>query len=276
LYRANVNISCVPTFLKSFAFFTSGNYRTSDIDNFKIWFHTNPSFNTGTPILLSTKTTNLDTGYQNFASLNQLFPEGLGYIFITTDILCKAKQAQCTVKPISLTDIVFSTGNSSGTVFTSSTISYTELDLIDSISGPKINIYINTPYSYSVKNQSQTNYVWTISNGTIISGQGTNSISVQWDSTGQGKIFVEGTNQLLCSDTASLNASIFYSPNCILLSNGNAPITSPTIGTKNVVLYRINAIVSCVPTMLKSFNFTTSGTYSGTEIDSLKNSVTYR
>ena len=270
LYRVNVNVSCVPTVLQSFGLTTAGTYKASDIDNFKIWYHNNPSFDIGTPVLLSTKTSNLDTGFQNFSTLNQIYTKGLGYIFITTDILCKAKTSSIQVKPISISNIAFSTGNSSGTGFTSSTINYNELDIIDSISGPKTNIYTNTSYTYSVKNQSQTNYNWIITKGTILSGQGTNSASVQWDSSGIGRLFVEGTNQQLCNDTASISLNILNNPNCIQLTNSIAPYNNPIMGTKNVVLYKINATVSCVPTLLKSLNFITSGTYTGIEIDSLK------
>lgn len=270
LYRLNINVSCVPTTLQSFGFTAAGTYKASDIDNFKIWYHNNPSFDIGTPILLSTKTNNLDTGFQNFSSLNQSYAKGIGYLFVTTDILCSAKTGSIIVKPFSLTNISFSTGNSSGTGFTSSTINFIESDMIDSISGPKTNIYTNTNYSYSVKNQTQTTYNWTITNGTILSGQGTNVISVQWDSSGTGSLSVEGTNQLQCKDTATLIASIFYNPSCIKLSNDIAPDSKPIMGTKNVVLYKINANVSCAPTSLKSLSFVSSGTYIGNEIDSLK------
>lgn len=270
LYRVNVNVSCVATVLQTFGFNTSGTYQASDIDNFKIWYHNNPLFNVGTPILISSKSNNLDTGFQSITSLNQPFPKGLGYLFITTDILCKAKTGTLIIKPIKLSNLVFSTGNSSGSGFTESTINLSELDIIDSISGPKSNLYTNTTYSYSVINRSQTNYNWIIKNGTILSGQGTNSISVQWDSSGIGSLFVEGINQLLCSDTASVNLNILYNPNCIQLSNGIAPNLSPTMGQKNVVLYKINASILCVPTVLKSLTFNSSGSYNGSEIDSLK------
>ncbi len=270
LYRINVSVSCVPTTLQSIVFNSSGTYKSSDIDNFKIWFHTNSAFDIGTPVLLSSKTSNLDTGFQNFTSLNQIYQKGLGYIFITTDIQCKAKSGSIIIKAIGLNNLAFSTGNSSGNGFTSSTVNYNELDIIDSIVGPKSNIYTNTVYNYSVKNQSQTNYNWAITNGTILSGQGTNSISVQWDSLGIGRLFVEGTNQLLCNDTASFSLNISYNPNCIQLSSGTAPDNNPIMGTKNVVLYRINVSVSCIPTLLKSLKFVTSGGYTGNEIDSLK------
>ena len=270
LYRVNLNVSCVPTVLQSFGFNSLGTYKSDDIDNFKLWYHTNSAFDIGTPILLSIKTGNLDTGFQNFTSLNQIYQKGSGYIFITTDIKCKAKSGSIIIKPIGLNNISFSTGNSSGSGFTLSTLNINELDIIDSISGLKTNIYTNTIYNYSVKNLSQTNYNWTITNGTIMSGQGTNNVSVQWDSSGIGKLFVEGTNQSLCNDTASINVNIFYNPNCIQLSNGTASDITPIMGTKNAILYRINATVTCVPTLLKSIKFVTSGSYSGNEIDSLK------
>ena len=270
LYRVNVNVSCVSTILQSIGFNSSGTYRASDIDNFKIWYHTNSAFDVGTPVLLSIKTSNLDTGFQNFTLLNQNYPKGLGYIFITTDILCKAKSRSITIRPIELSNISFATGNSSGIGFSASTISFNELDIIDSISGPKTNIYTNYIYNYSVNKQPLTNYNWTIKNGTILSGQGTNNVSVQWDSSGIGQLFVEGINQLTCNDTASITVNIFNNPNCIIISSGTVPDNNPTMGTKNVILYRINASITCVPTILKSLKFITSGSYTSNEIDSLK------
>jgi hypothetical protein len=113
-------------------------------------------------------------------------------------------------------------------------------------------------------------YTWSIVNGRIVSGQGTNSVVVQWDSSGTGVIKIEGINQLQCSDTSSLNVSIINNPSCIILSNVTAPITSVQSGSKNVVLYRVNLNVSCVPTILQSFGFNSAGTYKSNDIDNFK------
>ncbi len=43
------------------------------------------------------------------------------------------------------------------------------------------------------------NYTWTIANGTILSGQGTDSIYVQWGTTGTGTLVVVDTNAAGCS-----------------------------------------------------------------------------
>lgn len=58
--------------------------------------------------------------------------------------------------------------------------------------------------TYTTPFQDSTNYEWTISNGKILSGQFTNSVSVQWLDTGAASIAVKETNSNGCHklDTA--------------------------------------------------------------------------
>jgi hypothetical protein len=65
-------------------------------------------------------------------------------------------------------------------------------------------VYTLTPYNYSVGQQLGLTYNWTISNGIIASGQGTNVVTVQWINSGKGNIKAEVVNSQGCSDTASL------------------------------------------------------------------------
>ena len=48
----------------------------------------------------------------------------------------------------------------------------------------------NTTGAYSVPAQSGYSYTWTVSGGNIISGQGTNAISVQWGAAGAGSVSI--------------------------------------------------------------------------------------
>lgn len=58
--------------------------------------------------------------------------------------------------------------------------------------------------TYSVTNITGVTFKWTVTQGTIISGQGTNSISVNWNGSGAGKVSVTAD----CGDTISQNVNI--------------------------------------------------------------------
>lgn len=79
--------------------------------------------------------------------------------------------------------------------------------LIGNIVG-NTNANIVNYFPYSVPVQTNTNYNWSIQNGTIQSGQNNNAISVLWTSKGTGKLGVLATNTNGCKDSASLNVSI--------------------------------------------------------------------
>lgn len=70
-----------------------------------------------------------------------------------------------------------------------------------------------------------TNYVWTVSSGgTIISGSGTNSITVTWNSTGNQTVSVNYTNAVLCTGASATvyNVTVNARPTPTL----NGPLTS--------------------------------------------------
>ncbi len=66
---------------------------------------------------------------------------------------------------------------------------------------------------YSVTAIGGQNYVWTITGGSIVSGQGTNAITVQWTSIGNQTVDVEistiGTN---CKKTLTKNVTVEFQP----------------------------------------------------------------
>jgi len=70
--------------------------------------------------------------------------------------------------------------------------------------------------SYSVSETSGSNYNWVIKSGDIVTGQGSNSIQVQWASPSTGKVSVIKTDENLCQgDTISINVEIstgYFSP----------------------------------------------------------------
>ncbi len=70
------------------------------------------------------------------------------------------------------------------------------------------NVGMSAPYAYSIVSQANHIYLWSATNGNIVSGQGTNAVQVQWLSAGIGKIKVELSNNQNCSSTDSSVVSV--------------------------------------------------------------------
>jgi len=67
----------------------------------------------------------------------------------------------------------------------------------------------NTTGAYSVPAQSGYSYTWTVTGGNIISGQGTNAISVQWGNEGAGTVSIVWADANGCESTpTNLNVTI--------------------------------------------------------------------
>ncbi len=83
-----------------------------------------------------------------------------------------------------------------------------EKPTIGDITGPNGVETLQT-YSYTVSNQDNYSWHWMADGGTIISGQGTNTVEIQWGSkfTGVVSVFSESASGCL-SDTSYLNVSI--------------------------------------------------------------------
>jgi PKD repeat protein/sugar lactone lactonase YvrE len=67
---------------------------------------------------------------------------------------------------------------------------------------------ITNPYSYSVLSQANIVYNWNATNGTIQTGQGTNSVNVIWNSAGTGNLKAKITNSYNLSDSANMAVNI--------------------------------------------------------------------
>jgi len=91
-------------------------------------------------------------------------------------------------------------------------------------------VQISTQYQYSVSQSLGSTYYWSIENGAIVSGQGNNSVIVQWIDYGEGVIYVTEKNDSGCfGDTISLSVSI-----------GSTNIQNDEMN-KNISLYPIPA-----------------------------------
>jgi hypothetical protein len=112
LYRVDVTVATTTAVLNAIQFTTAGTYIASDLSNLKIWYHTNPSFTTGTPVQIgSTKTTGLGAGAQNFIGLTQNYAIGTNYIFLTADLPCTATVGNTiSVNAVANVDATFATG----------------------------------------------------------------------------------------------------------------------------------------------------------------------
>lgn len=96
-------------------------------------------------------------------------------------------------------------------------------DISTSISGDQ-NVTPSVQYTYSVPAAAGVTYNWTVNNGTIISGQGTNEVVVEWN--GSGSIEVDLTDggcsgndtrsvtatPTALDEVAGINASVYPNP----------------------------------------------------------------
>ena len=91
---------------------------------------------------------------------------------------------------------------------------------IPAISGEPNAVYNNT-YSYAVASLLDYTYNWTVTGGTIVSGQGTNVIEVVWDQfiTGVGEIQMTWANAYGCESTQFYAVNVDVSVQEIFASN---------------------------------------------------------
>lgn len=85
LYQVEVDVADGPATLTQLVASTGGTFDSDDLDNFKLWFSTDDSFNSASDVLLAT-ISNPPTGDQTFSVSNQVFPVGTRYLFITCDV----------------------------------------------------------------------------------------------------------------------------------------------------------------------------------------------
>ncbi len=115
------------------------------------------------------------------------------------------------------------------------------------VSGPS-GICVNDSGSFSVPLTAGSSYNWTVSGGTLVSGNGTNTINATFNTTGNATITLIETNSFGCSDTISYPVTINGLPNanagldvsvCIgqgvqlNASGGTAYSWTPTTGLSN-------------------------------------------
>lgn len=80
------------------------------------------------------------------------------------------------------------------------------------LSGPDTLCAWTTAAVYSSPFVSGDSYLWSITGGNIASGQGTNSIQVDWGAAGTGSVQLTQTNGQGCDTTVSMQVTIFPNP----------------------------------------------------------------
>lgn len=121
IYRFDLAVSTANATLTDVQITTNGTYAASNLDNIKLWYSTDATFNAGTDNLLTTKTTSLGVGTHTFTGLSQNINNGsTAYFFLTTDIDCSAGIGNTIfVDAITTADLTFASANKSGTAFAS-------------------------------------------------------------------------------------------------------------------------------------------------------------
>lgn len=87
------------------------------------------------------------------------------------------------------------------------------------ISGPNSVCSNSNGVVYSVVNTGNT-FSWSVTGGTIVSGQNTNTVTVNWGNTGTGVLSITETSPSNCVTTVSLNVTISSSLNPTIWMNG--------------------------------------------------------
>lgn len=77
-----------------------------------------------------------------------------------------------------------------------------------SISGPATVCANSSGSVYTSPNQAGHSYAWTVSGGSIASGQGTNSVNINWGSAGNGLLSLTETDIHGCDTTVTYNVAI--------------------------------------------------------------------
>jgi hypothetical protein len=100
---------------------------------------------------------------------------------------------------------------------------------IPTITGPNVVCSSSTGVIYTTE-AGMTNYAWTVSiGGTILSGQGTNTVTVAWPYAGNRTLSVNYTNPSGCSATAPTIFNVTINPAAIpVIGSSNTPCINST------------------------------------------------
>ncbi|MES2656595.1 MAG: cadherin-like beta sandwich domain-containing protein [Bacteroidota bacterium] len=123
-----------------------------------------------------------------------------------TSVLINPSKSYSNANSYSVKLISISSNNCTDSI--TKTVTVNAQPTIGTITGNMTPSSITSPFTYSILNQANTTYNWSVINGTIQSGQGTNTIDVIWPIIGTGSLKAKITNSNVCSDSVSLAVNI--------------------------------------------------------------------
>ncbi len=83
---------------------------------------------------------------------------------------------------------------------------------INGLNGTRSNVRIDSAYVYLAQTLSAQTFTWSVKEGSLISGQGSNQISVKWNDTTQGGLYLLVKAANGCSDSADYAVSMDLIP----------------------------------------------------------------
>ncbi|MHB1277419.1 MAG: DUF7948 domain-containing protein [Bacteroidia bacterium] len=83
---------------------------------------------------------------------------------------------------------------------------------LNAITGRDTGVYPDSMYSYSISGELGNNLTWTANNGTVVSGQGTSTVQVDWMDTTVASLSLESTNSNGCFDSAGITVLLNLTP----------------------------------------------------------------
>jgi gliding motility-associated-like protein len=111
---------------------------------------------------------------------------------------------------------LITTGNSGCPADTDNVVIYIHRPPSIVISGSSIQC-LNSISNYSISAEPDINYQWTVTGGTILNGNGTSSISINWNTLGTQTITTFATNQITgCDSTLNFTVTVMPLPSPII------------------------------------------------------------
>jgi autotransporter-associated beta strand protein len=115
LHKFQLTVSDANATLTGVSFTTAGTYDAADIDNFRVWYSADNSFDSGADTSLGAISSSLGTGSHSLSSLSQAVNIGVGYFFITADFDAAATIGNTiNVAAVATNDLTFTTATISG------------------------------------------------------------------------------------------------------------------------------------------------------------------
>lgn len=185
--------------------------------------------NSGQAVSLSSGGQALANGFSNSSAVFAIFPIPIS-LTLSSSVICSGSgdTIQASVPYDSAVSYLWNTGDTSSLIDIyqagNYSVKYKPMGLgywmdsinfiisqVPNVNGPQlygnVNVVPGSSEIYLTSQDLNNSYVWQINGGAILSGQGTNSITVIWGSGGSGDVIVVESNSF-CSNSDTLNVNI--------------------------------------------------------------------